>query len=78
MKLINLNLTIDNAFRNPFRWGSCPINLKKEWVLGIRIYSQHIPTRIGIRYTVVIYLYYWYIMFNNEKESSKKISKGKT
>ncbi len=32
-----MNLTLDNIFRNPLRWGRCPINIGKLFVVGIQI-----------------------------------------
>lgn len=65
MKIPTLNLTIDSYFRNPLRWGKCPLNQEMYWVYGIKTYQGHHPTRIKPVRWVAIFYGKKYKMFSN-------------
>lgn len=51
-----INLTLDNCFRNPFRWGRCPISIYNIKVFGIIIvYGEMMPTTLINRWYIVLY-----------------------
>lgn len=50
-----INITIDNQFRHPFRWGRCPINLKSFWVFGFKYYTLKENMRVKDRWVFVFY-----------------------
>jgi len=64
-----IKLTIDNCFRNPFRWGKCPIkNIHNERIYGLYIsYGEMMPTSLTNRWIIVVYFYKWYRAWSNYK-----------
>lgn len=68
-----INLTLDNVFRNPFRWGRCPMSLSKERVYGIYVsWGEMMPTSLTNRWVVVLYFYKWYWGISNFRDKSKE------
>ena len=57
IKKRNINLTIDNQFRNPLRWRRYPIDNTEEFrAWGIKISTgEFIPAEIYFRSIVIIY-----------------------
>lgn len=63
-----INLTLDNAFRNPLRWGRCPIDLQSYRTYGIYVsWGEMMPTSFTNRWAVVLYFHKWYYAFSNYK-----------
>lgn len=59
-------LTVDNHFRNPFRWGRCPLNIGDVRAYGIYIsYGEMMPTTIEKRWFICFYFYKWFYAFSN-------------
>lgn len=60
------NYTINNYFRNPFRWGRCPMNIGSPKVYGIYLsYGEILPTTFKKRWLFIIYFYKWYRAWSN-------------
>lgn len=56
----NKNFTIDNQFRNPFRWGRCPIGIGRIIVFGFSYKKELDPYRIGHYKSIIFYFWRWY------------------
>lgn len=50
-----INFTIDNLFRNPLRWGSCPIDIEKVWCFGFKYQSVPAIGRLGLSWEFTVY-----------------------
>jgi hypothetical protein len=50
------NLTINNGFRNPLRWGRCPINIGEFKVWGVQIvYKELVPCKVMYKHSATFY-----------------------
>lgn len=67
-----IKLTLDNCFRNPFRWGRCPVGLNKILVWGIYIsWGEKVPTMLKNRWVLCIYYGARYRAWSNYPEDYK-------
>lgn len=62
-----MNLTINNSFRNPLRWGKCPVNLGEDWVFGLKTKTYYLIGRLGRFLSITFYFYKWYYHIGNIK-----------
>ena len=62
-----MNLTIDNAFRNPLRWGKCPVNMGEYKVFGLQTKKYYLERKQGRFFSVTFYFYKWYYHIGNIK-----------
>jgi hypothetical protein len=62
---MKLNLTVDNIFRNPFRWGRCKTDTRKVIVFGVTFNTFNNPIRIKKIWILTIYFYKWYRFWSN-------------
>lgn len=60
---MKVNFTIDNCFRNPLRWGKCPMNISNMYVFGFAYSKNLSPYHIGNEYGLRFYFYKWYYTF---------------
>lgn len=64
---MKINLTIDNYFRHPLRWGRCPAEKIRGQLrmFGFFFKKELYLTSLTDRWVLVIYFYKWYKAWSN-------------
>jgi len=61
-----VNLTIDNQFRHPCRWGACPMWVRDIRSYGVKIvFGECVVGHIKRRWTMVVYYGSGYRLWSN-------------
>ncbi len=60
-----INLTLDNQFRNPFRWGKCPRKIGVMKKFGVSFSTRFETNFFEKRWTLAFYFYKWFWQFSN-------------
>ena len=59
-------LYVDNMFRNPFRWGRCPMSIRHEYVFGIYLhFGEMMMTSFTKRWVITLYVGKWFYSVSN-------------
>jgi len=61
-----INLTLNNSFRHPLRWGRCPLNLREDKIYGLFIsWGQKNPASFKDRWAIGFYFGTRYKVWSN-------------
>ena len=60
-----INFTLDNWFRNPLRWGKCPMNIGRPVVFGFIYNKMSHPHHIKDIWYLNLYFYKWVRTISN-------------
>ena len=57
--------TIDNVFRNPLRWGRCPIKTGATKIFGFTFKMRNLDEYIKPQWVLTFYFYKWFRAYSN-------------
>ncbi len=57
---MKLNLTLDNCFRHPLRWGKCPMSVGGERIYGLVYQSGLREAHFGRWRNLTLYFHKWF------------------
>lgn len=63
---MKINLTLDNQFRHPIRWGKCPISTGSWRGFGLTFETRRNVGYFEKQWILIFYFWKWFRLFSNQ------------